>query len=352
MAYKKRWVRYENASELLFISWNDETNEVILIRQTDDQYVVDFMDGSSFEIRRTILLDIPKKKYLIFDLVYNHITEQIIVVFGVELCFFDLQGKLIRQINREDGIVGADFFKNGDLYLELHEFSGCRSFGVINRDGTIDRYPLETTSYNRSFVVHPSEELILSTWNDHACGVYIQVRDTNIARMVFIEEDHLNAERDRYEATGISMNAVGDHFAFLAEDGYDKSHMLYVYSIYDQREPVKEIKLFNRKSIQFFEKSHFFGDNHILAIGRDRLGLIDYTKQRRFKKYYKDDDFPVAVNTKTGQLIYRWANQLYTINVPLVPEENLQQRSDRMKNFLNDIHQGKYQLTPVEEEYY
>lgn len=351
MTYKKHSVRYENTSELKFISWNDETNDVILIREVNNQYIVDFMNGNTFAIHQTVLLDIPKKNHLIFDLVYNHVTQQIIVVFGVEVSLFDLQGKLVRRIEREGGIVGAGFFKNGTVYLELFEFSDCRSFGVITQEGTIDRYPLETTSYNRSFVVHPSEELILSTWNDHACGVYIQVRDTTIARMVFIEEDHLNAERERYEATGLSTNAIGDCFAFLAEDGYGKSHMLYVYSIYDQREPLKEIKLFNRTSTQFFEKSYFLGDNHLLAIGRNRFGLIDYAHRRRFKKYYKDENFPIAVNTKTGQLMYRWVNQLYTINVPLVPEENLQQRSNRMKNFLNDIHQGKYQLTPVDEEY-
>ena len=354
-------IPYWEAAKVLNICLDEVHDQVLLLMKEEQKYWVEYRWFETLDLIRKVpikLYDVQR----VYALKYDPHSNRLIIFLGQSVILADGEGKILQKIEREDGVIGGGFLSNGNLWLEMVEdWGGHRSFGIWDLPSNqICEYKLENfNSYSRVAVLHPSEKLVFTTWNDQSNGLLIHFFSEGADRLLYLKDKEFQLKREEMENVAFSLNSIGDRFVCVLDpNGGPQPVLAAIYSIFDQTSPEIEIPV---RSVtyglpfEFWRASYFLLEQYLMLVGRNRIDLIripEVGKNRKVKHpewngITMDLNGLVAVDLRRGWFVYLYKFRLYRCKIEDVAKEIEEARVSKMEKFLEDVIEGKYEAKGV-----
>lgn len=348
-----------DSQNILLIYWDEFSNQIFIARKKNYSIGIDIHDGNNYSLISSLNLQNSDGLEKIYDLKFFEKLNQYCLSFGTSIALFDKNGEKILEKNRPNGVLNSKYVDENTIFLELYEFSGNRSLGVWNiSNNTIKEYEIESLNhYNRSFKIDNTNKILYGTCNAYECGMNLHILNFKNEKLKFIKEEGLFCHRDEIENYALNINSLGDEFIMIVDnDDYPKPPTLCYYSIYNQKKPINEIKLFQNKNYKDYFKTSFLLDKYILIESNDKIAYIDPKDQKyrpnnqsQYVFFEKDSDSFFSVNNVGGKFIFKQDNILKICELLEKKEQFNEDRILKMSSFLENVE--KYKSVEVGEYY-
>lgn len=346
----------ENVNSILYLCIDKDYIRVL--KKNDNYLILENYSNPTAELIDEKSVDISE---VVFDKIYDFKffseIDKYCICFGTTVALFDLDFKFYKQIELQPGVLTARFKNDGIIFLEFYKFSGNRALGVWDfKNDSIKEYTLESYNhYNRSFVIDESNYLLYGTANAFWSGIHIHVLELEKDELFYLKDPNFRCSRSEIECYNIAINSIGDKYIFISDNDHGERPILCCYSLYDQTEPIHELRLFQDNFfLEVNFHTAFLDDDLFVVVSNTDIGVINpqwntENQDHNFKLFTRDPDSPYSINDNGGQFVYIINNEVIFVKTDNLVKDISHERKSTMENFISDIKNGRYKLWRVHD---